>query len=389
MAGGPTGAVPAPKIVTRHAAMSVETGIVTGVSRLLRTNPLCWGDPFLERLTVLSVRRCADFRCRARDEIWLFGVTSYVKSWLKDGALATGASAIPRGKYFNALAAVCGRWCVCLASMLVLLAVLHPVDAMSAGWSQVTVTAHGVRLTLSIRRHAYPQNALVRVWTRMQNVTTHQVLLYANGPQRAGEYIPQVVVLAAPRGKPLPISLTDYVPGPGPLPSSISLPAGAVRNIPEIVILRGPFLRLDLTLSADRHVPAREGATVSTPLLHLNLTTPDSPTVTLHVPPDKPSATIEPVGPVRGDLFGEWYWACGNGGFNEEAQQRIYWTAIGRLVVPACSSIVGWHEIAGWLNHSVAEIDWGQKDCCYSGSQDRAVELQRTDVAVNKLVPMK
>jgi hypothetical protein len=174
------------------------------------------------------------------------------------------------------VSAGCGRWCVSLAGMLVLLAVPHPVSSASPGWWQITVTSHGVRLTLSVQRRTYPQNALVRVWTRMQNVTTHQVLLYASGPQRAGEYIPQPVVLAAPRGRPLPISLTDYVAGPGPLPSSISLPAGAVRNIPEIVILRGPFLRLDLTLSAGRGTPPREGATVSTPLVGERLVGQDS-----------------------------------------------------------------------------------------------------------------
>lgn len=255
-----------------------------------------------------------------------------------------------------------GVWCcLCLAIVLAVLAFAERADATVPGWSQATVTRHGVKLTLSIRRQTYPQSALVRVWARVQNVTAHNVLLYDQGPEAAGKYIPQPVVSKTREGTPLPISLTDYRSPSGPAPLSLLLPAGAVRNVPEMVILRGPFLRLDLTLSSGRHHPARPGSMLSTPTLRLNLIAPDTPTVTLHTPPAQPSATVAPTVDVHGNLLGVWNWNCGNDIFPDAKQQNLYWAPVGSRITPTCTSLLGWHEIVGWLNHPVAEIDWGEQ----------------------------
>lgn len=254
------------------------------------------------------------------------------------------------------------HWRLCLLLTFSLLATPQPASAALPRWSQVTITSQGVRLTLSVRHRSYPQNALVRVWARMENLAKHDIFLYDPGPQAAGKYIPQAAVLAAPGGQPLPISLTHYMPFPGPAPSSFPLRARAVRNLPELVILRGAYLRLDLTLAAaGKQLPARQGKMISTPLLHVSLTAPDTPSVTLHTPPDQPSATITPAGPVHGPLLAVWYFPCSGDFFSSALQDRIYWSAIARHIIPPCSPITGWHEIAGWLNHSVAEIDWGER----------------------------
>jgi hypothetical protein len=233
--------------------------------------------------------------------------------------------------------------------------------AAPSGWVQVTATGHGVRLTLSIRRRSYPQNALVAVWGRAENITAHTVKLYDPGPHEAGQYIPQVVVLAKRGGEPLPVSLNDYMPNPGPVSGALPLYPHQTRNLRELVILRGPYLRLDLTFTG-RPMPPQNGPTLSTPLLHLSLTAPDTPTVALHVLPDPPSADIAPAGTVRGKLMAVWYYNC-DPAYDEEVQENIDWSAIGSHVTPACPSgfsLVGWHEDAGWLNHSVAQIDWGE-----------------------------
>jgi hypothetical protein len=54
----------------------------------------------------------------------------------------------------------------------------------------------------------------------------------------------------------------------------------------------------------------RTGPTESTPLLRLNLTPPDIPTISLQVPPAQPSAVITSAARVHGPLLAVWYLKC-------------------------------------------------------------------------------
>jgi hypothetical protein len=234
---------------------------------------------------------------------------------------------------------------------------LTPSYAAQPMWLHTVRIGSGVRLTLSIRNRAYPQNALVRVWARMQNLTGHEIGLYDDGPQAAGKYIPQPVVRPQDGGRSLPISLTDYRPFPGPAPMALRLPAGEVHNIPEIVILRGPRVQLRLTLAGKEKVSvvARPARTLATPYVHLMLTAPDSPQVDLVTPPGTPSLHLTPPPGAHGKPMAVWNVVCGDG----NPLENIDWTPVTAVITPTCSPLTGWHEIVGWLGHSVAQIDWG------------------------------
>lgn len=65
---------------------------------------------------------------------------------------------------------------------------------------------------------------------------------------------------------------------------------------------------------------------------------------------------------MRGRPLAVWCYNC-TGSYDSAVQENIDWTGISRHIIPTCpegSSLIGWSEIAGWLNHSVAAIDWGQ-----------------------------
>jgi hypothetical protein len=259
----------------------------------------------------------------------------------------------------------CSTWVRFVAVCFVLAGLFLPssgrVDAAQPAWLQTTRTAHGVRLTLSIRDRPYPRNALVRVWARVQNLTSHDIFMYDDGPMAAGKYIPQAVVRARPGGPPLPISLTDYMPYPGPAPMGLPLHAGATLNIPEIIILRGPVVQLRLTLTNQTKLAgeAQPAATMSTPVLRARLTALAPPHVLLDTSPTAPSLRLTPPAGAHGNPLAVWNMVCASGFPGGHPQEMIDWTPVSTDITPTCSPLTGWHEIVGWLGHSVAQIDWG------------------------------
>jgi hypothetical protein len=232
---------------------------------------------------------------------------------------------------------------------------LSGAHAAQPAWLQATRTAHGVRLTLSIRNRPYPQNVLVRVWARLENVSGHDIGLYDNGPQAAGKYIPQPVVRSASGGASLPISLTDYLPYPGPAPHVDLLSTGAVRDIPELVILRGPRVQLRLTVARPSTGFPRHTRTLATPYVHVTLTAADPPQVDLVMLRATASVRLTPPSGAHGNPLAVWYAVCEDA----NSDQNIDWTPVSAVITPTCSPLTGWHEIVGWLGHSVAQIDWG------------------------------
>jgi hypothetical protein len=246
-----------------------------------------------------------------------------------------------------------GRILVFACGLLIAVLPNHAVAAPQ--WRSVSTTQHGLRLTLSVPAHALPQNALMRVWTRMTNLTRHTIYLWDSGPMAPGKYIPQVEVLAANRTGPLPISLTDYFPYPGPAPFAYPLFAGATQNRPDLIILRGPLVRLKVDLAHRSRSIARQNGSVTTRALRIHLTAPDTPAVSLQMPPKALSADIVPAGTVHGRPLAVWYANCGDTQFDE----TFDWTAESSRIEPGCSPAMGWHVIIGWLNHSVGQIDWG------------------------------
>jgi hypothetical protein len=96
----------------------------------------------------------------------------------------------------------------------------------------------------------------------------------------------------------------------------------------------------------------------------LQVTDPDRPRVSLHTSPSV-FADLTPAATPHGPLTVIQWWACRGrpGGFALAGSVAWYWqTFSGSRLAPlfdqACGAQREWHAIAGWLNQSVARINY-------------------------------
>lgn len=241
---------------------------------------------------------------------------------------------------------------------LLVLSLLLPWSAnlsRADGPVQVMTTSHGLCLTLTIPRSAYPGDALVRIWARLQNVSRKTIWIWDGGPPAPGKYLPQPFVYDATGATSLPISLTDYFPYPGPGPSVLPLRPGFDRTVSELVVLRGPRIRLVLTLAARHQANRGPGPDIVTPMARISLLAPDRPRIVAAPTPNEPLRMhIEPPSGVSGPPLGVYYADCGGTNFD----QSIWWTRLARYIAPGCTPVLAWHVLVGWLDHSVVTIDY-------------------------------
>ena len=247
------------------------------------------------------------------------------------------------------------RLLIALAVSVSLWSVANPGTSHAQGPIRVTGTYHGLRLTLSIPRPAYPRDALIRIQTRLQNVSHRTIWIWDGGPPAPGKYTPQPSVYDATGTTALPISLTESFPYPGPGPSISPLKPGVDRTTSELIVLRGPDVRLGVTLAGGHHGDEGSGKDVFTPMAHVALTPPDTARVVPAPTANDPlRMDIEPPAGAKGPLLSVYYTNCGDTHFD----QNIWWTQIARHVSPTCTPVHVWHVLAGWLNHSIVTIDY-------------------------------
>ena len=220
------------------------------------------------------------------------------------------------------------------------------------------MTRDGLNLRLTLPHGSYPRNALVRVWAEAKNVSRRAVWIYDSGPPAPGKAFPQPEVFNASGTRMLPLSIVHYSPYPGPLPTRFLFQPGQVRRGWQVIVLRGPLLRLSVRLAENTRkwrmgLPSGE---VSTPAVRVRLTAPDTPSVYLHVSPGTLSADIIPGFQTTDQPLSVSSTECGI-----QVNQNIYWTPDSRHITPACvpiRQVQSWRVVIGWLGHSVATIDY-------------------------------
>mgnify|MGYP001159368483 CR=1 FL=1 len=213
--------------------------------------------------------------------------------------------------------------------------------------------SRGVELSLSVPRPGYPDGALIRVAVAVENVSHQTVWLLAGGPQEPGKTFPQVEVLNDAGTVVYPPAFEGYLPPPGPAPVSRPLAPGKRISSQAYVVLRGTHLRavLDVLTGAQEFNSA---ARVATRPLTVRLTPGNPPLVTLTLVGTQVRADIEPLSPVHGPMLFLDAARCPGRGFS----QHLVWTRSVKHLSPGCTDPTAWHAVAGWLNQSVATIDY-------------------------------
>jgi hypothetical protein len=228
-----------------------------------------------------------------------------------------------------------------------------------------SITAHGMRLTLSLRRGTYPRTALVRVRLTLMNISHHAIAVGSTAAPECAWFGPGVQVLDS-AGQVLYPPATEWIMascGPRIMPKPLA-PGRTVHHT-TFAILLGSAIRAVATLSTATPGTA---TTIETPLLHLHMIDETTPQLTV---PSQPSLhlTVTPATPKqRGAFLFVFGILCPGpnppslvGGFGTAVPgwQRAS-THLGRAfhLEAQCANPVRWVFVGGWLNHPVATVDY-------------------------------
>jgi hypothetical protein len=260
----------------------------------------------------------------------------------------------------------------CVAAALGVL-VWSPVHSVAAPSGPITSTrtAHGVRLSISLRRRAFPRDALVRVILRIRNYgsQSHQVI---EGDCLGDSWSPEAVVLDR-HGQPaggniLPPPPIDDALCTGPPPRLLE--PGASWTLHPYVILHGAEVEGQVTLD--------DTYTLRTPPIPLRLDRQTRPTAILITTPSV-HAVLRSESSVVGPIYYSDWFTCptpngtlvGGQRFSEEPSPLpggsqpfltgapMQWTQVASPDLhPGCPHPGEWHLVFGWLNHPVGRIDY-------------------------------
>lgn len=257
------------------------------------------------------------------------------------------------------------RWTVLVAMLLPLLAIQHAQPSLAhASWSvgvSATSTQHGLRMTLSLPRRAYPRDALVRATVTADNVSGRRLYYdVSNG---------ETVLVRNRHGRDVfqsaqPLGANSLVITRGSFRWRI-LRSGAAFTFHIYLVLRGRMVIAESNVS-----PALSGpwTTVVTPPVYLRLTNEAVPEATLASTPGL-SVTVTHPWPVAGRLHYLWQTSCTTASGTETTEKgwtstadstiKTYFysgqTGVARL---SCSGSGIWNGLAGWLNHPVASFSY-------------------------------
>jgi hypothetical protein len=248
------------------------------------------------------------------------------------------------------------------ALFIVLAGVAAPADA-DAGVSVDTV-AHDVRLSLFLPQSDYPQNALVQVTLRVENVGSRRVNVGRDSNGECESYSPHVLVeteegtiLYPPA---IPPGSLHSCPGAG---EYAPLPPGKSVTTQQYVILRADLLRAQLI------IPVRGGTQwLATPPLTVSLYPASPPAFRLRIRRLPSANLVRPPG-ARGPLYvvSNWYctWPNPFYGYSASLASSQVWveTSSNHLVAGErpCRRVVWWRAVAGWLDEPVATIRYGRQ----------------------------
>ncbi len=213
--------------------------------------------------------------------------------------------------------------------------------------------AQGLKVSIMVPRRSYPQDALIRVTLGIQNVSHHDVWVEAGGPPFPGETFPQIEVLNDAGSVEYPPAVAGYLPAPGPPPIAERIPPGERARRHALVVLYASHLRAIVTVLRSQ-VDPYHAAGVTTPLVTVHLTASHPPGVILMHTGSQLNATIEPGAGMHGPLrFVDAVLCQGSG-----SGGHYFWTRSKNQFSPGCATVETRHFVAGWLNHSVAVLNY-------------------------------
>jgi hypothetical protein len=263
------------------------------------------------------------------------------------------------------------------AAMLLALTVF-PFLTPSTGNAQpingvrVSTVSHGVRLTLTMNRRAYPWQAIALVTVRVENLASG-VLVLDSGAQCVGQN-PRVVVwtranhvvfppaiwpLTAPQ--PCLVHSTDNGGTPPPSLTGVRLATGAHREWNLYVILRGQRVRATASLSRSAPAGAEGHYNIFTPFILVRITSGVRPVV--HFCQAVLCAIVTPAARTRSEgplLFASVAgYTDARGRTVACSQETSLQVSPVRTLYPGCPQATIWHAVAGYLNQPVATIHVG------------------------------
>src|SRR5579884_488616 len=233
----------------------------------------------------------------------------------------------------------------------------HPQSAIG-GKQSVTAESHGIRLTLAVPRHSYPDNALVRFGLRLENTTNHTIEVLEQ-PRVCGYPNPGIDVLTA-------AGQIVYPPALVPFPAMSCPPPIGTRLAPHHAIKRRLLVILrDQSLRGTASLERMAGGTASyftlqTPRIAVHLVPTAPLDVSLSLGAGTASATITRPAHAAGSLWSEEWTQCRDAGTGDLETTVTSW---GRLSSPtitadcAGETLSQWHVVDGWLGYPVATVN--------------------------------
>jgi len=213
---------------------------------------------------------------------------------------------------------------ICILPLL-LLTPLLPVSTArgdSDPGRHAATTAHGLQVSLSLPRGAYPRDALVPVLVRLQNLSHRSIPVTQERDQQCTVTLPWVHVMTH-NGQ---IVYPPFLPG-GPFPHCpiirpITLRPGQVIQKQVLLILRDRYVQAGVTFAGTRC--CRDTNVVTRPLA-IRFTFEPHPRAVLHVSP-RAEVDIEPGSPAqKGRLYYDEGWACRFSGGSEVTTGAANW----------------------------------------------------------------
>jgi hypothetical protein len=263
------------------------------------------------------------------------------------------------------------------AAVLLALTVV-PFLTSSAGNAQhfngvnVSTVSHGVRLTLTMNRRAYPWQAIALVTVRVENLARGMLVLDSRA-QCVGQN-PRVVVWTRANHVVFPPAISPLIaPQPclvnssdsgGALPPSLTgvrLAPGAHREWDSYVILGGQRVRAAVALSRFAPAGAEGHYNIFTPFILVRITSGVRPVVhfcqAVLCAMVTPAARTQSEGPL---LFASVSgYTDAQGRIVSCSQETSLRASSVRTLYPGCPQATIWHAVAGYLNQPVAAIHVG------------------------------
>lgn len=249
-------------------------------------------------------------------------------------------------------------------ALLLFLCFLPPysVQARPTSAYLAEVRTHGVELSLSLPRHDYPQDALVRVTVRLENISRRVVQVGATGAPACDRRGPGVLVSNASHQILYPPAITWLLPSCGPYLRPRSLRPGRTIRRGLFAILRGNQIQAIAAIGnkpVEITTPPLTVTLRSEPAPHLILrtTAPSEISISSATPTQRGSfyyitsemCVFPTAGPQGGTGSG---WGMTHFAFTTPDRDGVYRFASG------CEPPTRWSFVGGWLNHPVATIEY-------------------------------